>query len=68
LQAVGHRVFLAAQFKAGKTTIAANVSRSLLDGRRQARGAAKPRLALDTDSPLAIKVQGRAKMSRSSAT
>jgi AAA domain-containing protein len=32
LQAVGHRVLLAAQFKAGKTTLAANVARSVLDG------------------------------------
>jgi hypothetical protein len=31
-QAVGHRVLLAAQFKAGKTTMVANVARSLLDG------------------------------------
>jgi AAA domain len=32
LQAVNHRVLLAAQFKAGKTTLAANVVRSLVDG------------------------------------
>jgi hypothetical protein len=32
LQAVGHRVLLAAQFKAGKTTLAANLTRSVLDG------------------------------------
>jgi hypothetical protein len=32
LQAIGHRVLLAAQFKAGKTTLAANVVRALLDG------------------------------------
>jgi hypothetical protein len=32
LQAVGHRVLLAAQFKAGKTTLVANLTRSLLDG------------------------------------
>lgn len=32
LQAVGHRVLLAAQFKAGKTTLSANVARSVLDG------------------------------------
>jgi hypothetical protein len=32
LQVVGHRVLLAAQFKAGKTTFTGNVVRSLLDG------------------------------------
>jgi hypothetical protein len=32
LQGVGHRVLIAAQFKAGKTTLAANVARSVLDG------------------------------------
>lgn len=32
LQAVGHRVLLAAQFKAGKTTLASNLARSVLDG------------------------------------
>lgn len=32
LQAAGHRVLLAAQFKAGKTTLAANLARSVLDG------------------------------------
>jgi hypothetical protein len=32
VQAIGHRVLLAAQFKAGKTTLAANVARSALDG------------------------------------
>ena len=32
LQKVNQRVLLAAQFKAGKTTLAANLSRSLLDG------------------------------------
>lgn len=31
LQAIGHRVILAAQFKAGKTTMVSNVVRSLLD-------------------------------------
>lgn len=32
LQARGHRALLAAQFKVGKTTVVANVTRSLLDG------------------------------------
>jgi hypothetical protein len=32
VQGAGHRVLLAAQFKAGKTTLAANVARSVLDG------------------------------------
>jgi len=32
VQGIGHRVLLAAQFKAGKTTLAANLARSVLDG------------------------------------
>jgi transcription termination factor Rho len=32
LQAAGHRVLLAAQFKAGKTTFVVNVIRSVVDG------------------------------------
>src|SRR5688572_1303527 len=32
VQGVGHRVLLAAQFKAGKTTFVVNVVRSLVDG------------------------------------
>lgn len=32
LQRAGHRVFFTAQFKAGKTTLAANLVRSVLDG------------------------------------